>query len=117
MGCRKRISSLPTSLVGWLPAILRTDAKTIIHNTGLDAYMFVRFLYLMLEIFIPVMLVTWVILLPVDAASSGGNNDGIAMFTFGNVGTGKQIRYVAHLLVAWVVVCESFPPLYRALKG
>ena len=36
-----------------IPAIVRADARQIIDKNGLDAYVFVRYLYLMLEIFFP----------------------------------------------------------------
>lgn len=51
---RQRVPVLPSSLFGWIPAILFADAAQIVAKNGLDAYCFVRFLYLMLEIFLPV---------------------------------------------------------------
>lgn len=46
---------------------------------------------------------TWIILLPVDAANSGGNHTGVEQFTFGNVGDRQQSRYAAHLILAWLL--------------
>ncbi|GAA6042266.1 hypothetical protein JCM8097_000605 [Rhodosporidiobolus ruineniae] len=99
---RQRVDPLPHSLLGWIPYVIRTPARTILERNGLDAYVFVRFLYLMMEIFAPFMLVTWVILLPVDAAGSKGSNTGINKFTFGNVGQSEQPRYAAHLILVWI---------------
>lgn len=51
--CSKQVEPLPHSFLGWIPHIIRTPARTILHKNGLDAYIFVRFLFLMLEIFFP----------------------------------------------------------------
>ncbi|BGP15990.1 hypothetical protein JCM10213_005460 [Rhodosporidiobolus nylandii] len=104
----KRVHPLPHSFLGWIPHIIRTPAKEILHKNGLDAYVFVRFLYLMMEIFLPFMAVTWIILLPVDAAGSKGSNNGINRFTFGNVGESEQPRYAAHLIIVWILTFWVF---------
>ncbi|GAA5899410.1 hypothetical protein JCM6882_009110 [Rhodosporidiobolus microsporus] len=105
---RERVDALPHSFLGWIPYVIRTPASTILHKNGLDAYVFVRFLYLMMEIFLPFMVVTWVILLPIDAAGSKGTNTGINKFTFGNVGQSEQPRYAAHLILVWILTFYVF---------
>ncbi|BGP07894.1 phosphate metabolism protein 7 [Rhodotorula toruloides] len=104
----KRVDPLPHSFLGWIPYVIRTPATTILQKNGLDAYIFVRFLFLMMEIFAPFMVVTWVILLPVDAAGSRGTNTGITRFTFGNVGLSQQPRYAAHLILVWILTFWVF---------
>ncbi|KDE07374.1 hypothetical protein MVLG_02415 [Microbotryum lychnidis-dioicae p1A1 Lamole] len=99
----KRIDPLPPGLLSWIPYILKLDSKLIITHNGLDAYVFVRFLYLMMEIFFPFWVVTWIILLPIDAANSDGTNVGLDQFTFGNVGLAQSPRYAAHLILAWLL--------------
>lgn len=44
---------MPSGLLSWIPVLFRTDPKEILHKNGLDAYCFVRYLYLMIEIFLP----------------------------------------------------------------
>ncbi|GAA5869649.1 hypothetical protein JCM8547_005096 [Rhodosporidiobolus lusitaniae] len=105
---KNRIDPLPHSFLGWIPYVIRTPATEILHKNGLDAYVFVRFLYLMMEIFLPFMVVTWIILLPVDAAGSKGTNTGINKFTFGNVGESEQPRYAAHLILVWILTFWVF---------
>lgn len=51
-------------------------------KNGLDAYMFVRFLRLLVLIFGPFMLVTWVILLPADAVHTSYAGDGLARLSW-----------------------------------
>ncbi|GAA6060530.1 hypothetical protein JCM10212_005611 [Sporobolomyces blumeae] len=103
-----RVDPLPHSFLGWIPFIIRADAKQLIRKAGLDAYVFVRFLFLMMEIFAPFMAITWIILLPVDAANSKGTNNGINRFTFGNVGQSEQPRYAAHLILVWILTFWVF---------
>ncbi|GAA5909988.1 hypothetical protein JCM8208_006407 [Rhodotorula glutinis] len=105
---RQRVDPLPRSFLGWIPHVIRTPAKEIMHKNGLDAYVFVRFLFLMMEIFLPFMAVTWIILLPVDAAGSKGTQTGITRFTFGNVGQSEQPRYAAHLILTWLLTFWVF---------
>jgi calcium permeable stress-gated cation channel len=50
---RERHDPLPHGFLAWIPAILKMDARDIIHKNGLDAYVFVRFLWLMCELFFP----------------------------------------------------------------
>lgn len=45
-------------------------------------------------------LITWAVLLPVDSAGIK-NKTGLDQFTFGNVPGNSQLRYVAHLVLAW----------------
>lgn len=54
------------------------------------------------------MAVTWIILLPVDAAGSKGTQTGITRFTFGNVGQSEQPRYAAHLILTWLLTFWVF---------
>jgi hypothetical protein len=50
---REQHEPLPHGFLAWIPAILKMDARDIIQKNGLDAYVFVRFLWLMIEIFLP----------------------------------------------------------------
>ena len=38
-----RIEPVPPGILAWLPHTIRASTKPIIHNNGLDAYMFIRF--------------------------------------------------------------------------
>ncbi|KAF8314939.1 DUF221-domain-containing protein [Clavulina sp. PMI_390] len=71
----------------------------MIHKNGLDAYMFVRFLKILIMLFIPYTFLTFAVILPVDAVGNGGS--GLARFTSGNVPNTKQYRYAAHVVVAY----------------
>ncbi|GAA99523.1 uncharacterized protein L969DRAFT_93981 [Mixia osmundae IAM 14324] len=105
---KRTTTTLADSPIGWIMAVIKADPKQIIHHNGLDAYMFVRFLRMMLWIFVPAWILTWVILLPVNAANSGGTQQGINKLTFGNIGLGAQNRYAAHLIILYIITFWIF---------
>ncbi|KAH7332874.1 DUF221-domain-containing protein [Rhizoctonia solani] len=96
----KRQRPLGESLLSWPITIFKADHEDIRMHNGMDAYFFVRFLRMMVRIFLPFWLVSWVILLPVDSAGIN-NKDGLDQFTFGNIPGNSQVRYAAHLILAW----------------
>jgi hypothetical protein len=80
---RERVSPLPKSILGWAFEIWHADSRQILDNNGLDAYMFFRYMKMMLAIFIPQWIVTWVLMLPVYGTAHGGKT-GLYRFTFGS---------------------------------
>lgn len=90
------------SLLGWPMALWRADPAHTWKANGLDAYVYLRYLKMMINIMAPIWLFSWVILLPVDAAGTGvEGKDGLDKFTYGNVSNGSQQRLAAHLICAW----------------
>ena len=98
----RRITPLSKSFYGWPLAVWRADWKAIKHHNGLDAYMFVKYLRMMVRIFVPIWLLSWVVLLPVNSVQTTGGRDGLDQFTFGNVTKRERSRYWAHLLLLYV---------------
>lgn len=100
---------MPSGLWKWFPTILVSPAKDVIGNNGLDAYMTVgllptnfywcaanfyqyqiRFFMMMIKLMAVYVLVTWPILLPINAIGiHGGNKDGLAQLAFG-----KYVTYM-----------------------
>ena len=66
-----------------------------LEKNGMDAYMFLRFLRLLIILFGSITLLTWVILLPVDTAGlkDGNLSDNLSRLSWG--------KYV-HRLITWV---------------
>ncbi|KAI0347544.1 DUF221-domain-containing protein, partial [Trametopsis cervina] len=88
---------------GWPMHIFQADFETIKAANGLDAYFFVRFLWMMVRIMLPIWPISWMVLMPIDAVKTGvEGNTGLDIFTFGNIGKGQQSRYAAHIVLAWV---------------
>lgn len=75
----------------------------MLHANGADAYFFVRFLRMMARIFFPIWIVSWVVLLPITSINTHvDTNTKLDLFVIGNVQSDKQVRYWAHLALAWV---------------
>ncbi|KAG8707764.1 hypothetical protein FRC08_000309 [Ceratobasidium sp. 394] len=98
----KRQRPLGDGLLSWPLSIFKADHKDIQQHNGMDAYFFVRYLRMMVWIFLPIWLISWAVLLPVDSAGLN-NKDGLDQFTFGNIPQDRQVRYAAHLLLAWLL--------------
>ncbi|KIY65025.1 DUF221-domain-containing protein [Cylindrobasidium torrendii FP15055 ss-10] len=99
----KRIKELPRNIILWPLAVFNADPKDIINANGLDAYFFVRFLRLMVKIFLPIWILSWAILLPVTSVNTRrGENTQLDLFVFGNVGLGDTNRYAAHIILVWI---------------
>ncbi|SPO25626.1 uncharacterized protein UTRI_03350_B [Ustilago trichophora] len=100
----EQIEPLPQSLFGWLPVWLKMPTSTILDKNGLDAYMFVEYLEMMLWVFVPIWILSWIVLMPVYGAGTNGTGDGFNRFILSRVGKSpqQQKRYVAPLLIQWV---------------
>ncbi|KAF8586259.1 DUF221-domain-containing protein [Ramaria rubella] len=100
----KRAEELPKGPWKWLPAIVITPAEDVIRKNGLDAYMMLRFLRLMILIFGTFTVVTWLILLPVDTAGiKGGQEDGLNRLSWGNIPSDESTRYAAHIIIVYLL--------------
>ncbi|TIA97948.1 hypothetical protein E3P94_02719 [Wallemia ichthyophaga] len=99
---KHRATGLTKSVVGWLPQVFKAPYQPIARHNGLDSFMFIRYLRLIVKMFVPMWVVSWVILFPVNSANSDGGKDGLNMFTFGNISTSNHPRYAASLLLAWI---------------
>lgn len=84
------------------------DPQEILHKNGVDPYVFVRFLIMMAKATIPIWLLSWIVLLPVDTANSHVlGKSGLDRFTFGNVSPDKTSRYWSHLVLVYIFDCEQ----------
>lgn len=82
--------------------------EEILQKNGVDPYVFVRFLIMMSKVMIPIWLLSWLVLLPVDSANTGvGGKTGLDRFTFGNVAGEDQDRLWAHLILDYLFIGES----------
>ncbi|KAI5121706.1 hypothetical protein M0805_002099 [Coniferiporia weirii] len=98
---RKRSPRLPPQPWGWPLSIFRADYNAIKLQNGMDAYFFVRFLRMLLKMFVPIWVVSWAVLLPVTGVETGLGKKGLDRFTFGNIGVANESRYWAHVCCAW----------------
>lgn len=60
---------------------------------------------MMCKAFVPIWLVSWLVLFPVCSVGLD-NNGGLDRYTFGNISPRVQSRLWAHLVLDYVFICE-----------
>ncbi|KAG8983611.1 hypothetical protein FRB93_007124 [Tulasnella sp. JGI-2019a] len=103
----KRVDPLGR-MFSWPTALLKLDIDDIKRTNGLDAYMFVRFLRMMVVIFLPLWLLSWALFLPLHGAGTTNDKTGLDRFTFGNVAPTQQARYAAHIVFMYFMTVWIF---------
>jgi calcium permeable stress-gated cation channel len=103
---RKRVEPLPSTPWGWIPKLLTTPTHLVIEKSGLDGYFLLRYLRMMIILFVASMLVIWPILLPINAVNQRGADEGITGMDLLSISNVKDAnRYWAHVFVAIAFVC------------
>ena len=112
-GDSKRAPPLSPTLLGWPLALWRADPKIVLDRYGaVDAYVFLRFLRMLVRMLVPIWVLSWAILMPVDAVeTNNAGNEGLDRFTFGNISPANQARYAAHLVLLYVFTGACQPRL------
>jgi len=88
---------------------------TFIQTCGLDAYFFLRYLRMLLHIFVPIASILLPTLLPLNYFS-GGNNAGLDKLSISNVDSQYvHNRLWAHLILAVLVIV--YYVVFRELRG
>ncbi|KAF9058941.1 hypothetical protein BDP27DRAFT_529917 [Rhodocollybia butyracea] len=99
----KQSTKLPSGPWKWLPAIINARAEDIIDKNGLDAYMFLRFLKMLVWIFLVFTVLTFVIIVPVDFVGQNGASSSLEKITWTNVTDATQKRFIAHIFVVYAL--------------
>lgn len=103
------IASLP-------PLTPVADPEEILEKNGVDPYVFVRFLIMMSKAMVPIWLISWIVLLPVDSANTGNTGkDGLDRLTYGNVPPNMQNRLWTHLIMDYLFI--GMHPCSRLDRG
>ena len=114
---KERVPVPPGGLFGWLVPLFKTSNLAFIQKCGLDAYFFLRYLWMLLKIFFPIAVVVLPILLPINS-SSGEEKSGLDRLAISNVAPQYvERRLWAHLLLAVGVICWVLYVIYRELRG
>ncbi|TFK44505.1 hypothetical protein BDQ12DRAFT_701964 [Crucibulum laeve] len=99
----KRATELPKGYWKWLPALLMSPTEDIIHKNGLDAYMFLRFIKLLIWTFFVFTLVTFAVIIPADAANVS-TADGLERISWTNIIEPRDNpRLAAHVVIVYVL--------------
>ncbi|KAL7950211.1 hypothetical protein V8C42DRAFT_309815 [Trichoderma barbatum] len=124
---RERTDSPPNNFFTMIRALIMYNDRQVINKCGLDAYFFLRYLKTLLIIFIPICAIVVPILVPINyvggrgknidfrnnSTNSGSHNNstdpafvptGLDTLAWGNVKSTETGRYLAHLLMAILVI-------------
>lgn len=107
----ERPDPLPITPLFWLKALITMKPSFMIKYSGVDGYLFLRYLCIVSSFGLGGMLI-WIILLPVNA--TGGNHEtGLNQLGISNVG--NVGRYYAHVFMSWIYYAAIMFTVYREL--
>lgn len=105
----------------WMPAALRMPQLELIDHAGLDSAVYIRIYLLGLKIFVPITLLAFSVLVPVNYTGKTLENikditfSDIDKLSISNVPSGSD-RLWAHLIMAYVFTFWTFYILYKEYK-
>ncbi|KAK2762844.1 hypothetical protein FQN54_001019 [Arachnomyces sp. PD_36] len=123
---RERTGPSPAGLLRWIAPVFRTSNSEFIQKCGLDAFFFLRYLRMLLKIFLPLAFIILPILLPLNKSGGRDTNEiagvhynvsGLDQLAWGNVAPQNTDRYWAHLVLAVVVVVYVCAVFFDELRG
>ncbi|KAG8389378.1 hypothetical protein BUALT_Bualt02G0223000 [Buddleja alternifolia] len=102
----------------WMPAALRMPEPELIDHAGLDSAVYIRIYLLGLKIFVPIAILAFGVLVPVNW--TGSTLDDIKDLTYSdidklsisNVPSGS-LRFLAHIIMAYVITFWTCYTLYK----
>lgn len=100
---RKRQQPLSPRFLGWPISVFNADYRKIKNINGVDCYLFVRFLRMMVRVMLPIWLLSWAVLLPLTSVNTNvPGHSGLDIFIFGNIASTQQSRYAGQLILTWI---------------
>ncbi|ODH24174.1 hypothetical protein ACO22_05337 [Paracoccidioides brasiliensis] len=126
---RERTNPSPAGLLRWIAPVFRTSNSEFIQKCGLDAYFFLRYLRMLLKIFLPLSFIILPVLIPLNkvggkdtkhVASRNGtryNVTGLDQLAWGNIAPEHTNRYWAHLVLAVIVVVYVCAVFFDELRS
>ncbi|KAJ5628700.1 hypothetical protein N7490_010928 [Penicillium lividum] len=126
---RERTTPSPPGLFRWVVPVFRTSSAELIQKSGLDAYFFLRYLRMLLKIFLPLAFVLLPILIPINRVGGKGTTyengtsgerwdvTGLDQLAWGNIKPGHTHRYWAHLVMAILAIVYICAIFFDELRG
>ena len=63
---------------------------------------------MIIRVLLPIWLISWIVLIPVTSVNDvSPNKTGLDLFNYGNVTPQNNLRYTAHVILAYLFTCES----------
>jgi hypothetical protein len=113
---RQRITE-PTTAIESFKNVFTISDRELIRVAGVDGYLFLEYLELLLRIFMPMAIVILPILLPINRSGDVRGVSGLDSFSWPNVGVPEKVnRLWAHLILAICVVLWVCYNVYLALR-
>jgi hypothetical protein len=113
---RKRISEPTTALESFKNVFTISD-RELIRIAGVDGFLFLQYLQLLLKIFVPMAILLLPILLPVNRKGDVPGVSGLDSFAWPNLAVPKKLhRLWAHVFLAIVVVIWTCYNFYLAMR-
>ena len=103
----QRTKELPSGLISWVPPLFRIPESTVLRNSGLDAFFYLRYIRTLLKIFILPSICVLPSLLPLNFLGGGdatGALQGLDRFSWANIRHDRTSFYWAHLVMALVSI-------------
>ncbi|SCU90635.1 LADA_0F05446g1_1 [Lachancea dasiensis] len=108
----ERTEPVPSGNFQWVQFLLSRPHSYIIQHTGLDGYLFLRYIAVFGSLSLLGCVIILPILLPVNA-TNGNNYSGFELLAFANV-TNKN-RFYAHVFLSWIFFGLVIYTIYREL--
>lgn len=111
----KRIQDLPKGIFGWIKPLYDIPGNVILGKTSLDSYFFLRYLKMGMFVSFVGCIITFPILLPVNATGGAGKT-GLDVVSFGNIDNKTHGgHYYAHAILAWIYIPFLLFTIYREM--
>ncbi|KAJ5720275.1 uncharacterized protein N7483_008209 [Penicillium malachiteum] len=128
---RERMNPAPSGLFRWISPVFQTSDADLIQRSGLDTYFFLRYLRMLLKIFIPLTFLLVPVLVPINRVGGKGTTSyvvesgnvshytvtGLDQLAWGNIKPTQTHRYWAHLIMAIIVVVYVCAIFFDELRG
>ncbi|PGH19019.1 hypothetical protein AJ79_00053 [Helicocarpus griseus UAMH5409] len=126
---RERTDPSPSGLFRWVAPVFKTSNSEFIQKCGLDAYFFLRYLRMLLKIFVPLSFIILPVLIPLNKVGGKDTNPvpskngtrynvtGLDQLAWGNIAPEHTNRYWAHLVLAVIVVVYVCAVFFDELRG
>ncbi|KAI1132497.1 hypothetical protein F5Y10DRAFT_231267 [Nemania abortiva] len=98
----ERSPPLPTGLLNWFGTFWKISDYHPLQHQSLDAYLFLRFLKILIVICFVGCCITWPVLFPVNITGSAKKTQ-LDLLTYANIDNATQYnRYYAHVFISWI---------------
>ncbi|KAF2100567.1 DUF221-domain-containing protein, partial [Rhizodiscina lignyota] len=115
---KDRTTPPPGGLWRWVVPVFRTSSAELISKCGLDAYFFLRYLQMLLKIFVPTAVLFLPILIPMNHAYRGAKTiKGLDKLGWQNYDPAHTDRFWTHLVLACTLLIWTFYVITTELRG